>query len=346
MRSIVFEGGKLRAIDSTKLPHMERWVEMETAREVAFAIRSMKIRGAPLIGVAAAYGLALEALRYEGADVNKLKNIILRAANILRSSRPTGRNLSWALDRCLAIVKEERSVESMKRKLLWEAKAIADDDVNVNLRIAEVGLGLIKDGDTILTHCNTGGLGTVEYGTALGILRVAWERGRRISVVATETRPLLQGARLTAWELKKYGVPFKLICDSAAGYVMSKGLVNGVLVGADRVLATGHVANKVGTLTLAVLARHYNIPFYVAAPLSTFDLLTKPSEIPIEERDPREVTHIHGKLITVKGVEVMNPAFDVTPPDLISGIITESGVLRPPYERSITEILGYDPRSS
>ncbi|MCX8183399.1 MAG: s-methyl-5-thioribose-1-phosphate isomerase, partial [Crenarchaeota archaeon] len=183
--------------------------------------------------------------------------------------------------------------------------------------------------------CNTGGLGTVEYGTALGIIRLAWEEGRRISVLATETRPLLQGARLTAWELKKYGVPFKLICDSTAGYVMARGMVDKVLVGADRILATGHVANKIGTLTLAVLAKHYGIPFYVAAPLSTFDLAMKAGDIPIEERDPTEVTHFLGRLVTVEGVEAMNPAFDVTPPELISGIVTEKGVIQPPYDASI-----------
>lgn len=340
MRSITFEGDKLRAIDSTKLPHSETWIEMETAMEVASAIRTMKIRGAPLIGVAGAYGLVLEALRYDPLDVNELKAIVLRAAEILRSARPTGRNLGWALDRCLLAVMVEKSVDGVKSRLLQEANAIADEDVGVNLRIAEVGLEIIGDGDSILTHCNTGGLGTVDYGTALGIIRVAWERGKRISVIATETRPLLQGARLTAWELKKYGIPFRLICDSAAGHVMSKGLVDKVLVGADRILTTGHVANKVGTLTLGVLAKHYNVPFYVVAPFSTFDFTTKPSEIPIEERDPTEVTHIRGMLITVNGAEVINPAFDVTPPELITGIITEKGILRPPYERSIQEASG------
>lgn len=340
MKSIVFKGGELRAIDSTKLPYAESWVRMRTAGEVASAIREMKIRGAPLIGVAAAYGLALEAVNYKGRDAGELKMRILNAADNLRSVRPTGRNLSWALDRCLAAIREEHSVAGVRRRLLQEANAIAEEDVNVNLRITKTGLEIVKDGDVILTHCNTGGLGTVEYGTALGIIRVAWENGRKISVIATETRPLLQGARLTTWELKRYGIPFKLICDSAAGYVMSRGLVSKVLVGADRVLATGHVTNKVGTLTLAVLAKHYKIPFHVAAPLSTFDLVTKPSEVPIEERNPKEVTHIRGRLITVRGAEVMNPAFDITPPELISGIITERGILNPPYEISIAKATG------
>jgi len=246
--------------------------------------------------------------------------------------------LGWAVDRCLKVAREAGTVEDLRKRLLEEAGKIADEDVETNLRIARNGLELVRDGDRILTHCNTGGLGTVEYGTALGIIRLAWEGGRRISVLATETRPLLQGARLTAWELKKYGVPFKLICDSMTGYVMSKRLVDKVLVGADRILVTGHVANKIGTLTLAVLAKHYSVPFYVAAPFSTFDFETRPEDIPIEERDPKEVTHVSGKLVTVRGVEVMNPAFDVTPPELISGIITEKGIIQPPYEENILKV--------
>lgn len=335
MRSIFFRNRVVYVLDSSKLPYRESWLRLTSSRQVVSAIRKMQIRGAPLIGVAAAYGLALEALRYRGSDVEKLKNRILKASEELRLARPTGRNLGWAIDRCLRVLGEARTVKDLKKRLLDEAGRIADEDVETNLRIARNGLEMVRDGDRILTHCNTGGLGTVEYGTALGIIRLAWEEGRRISVLATETRPLLQGARLTAWELKKYGVPFKLICDSMAGHVMSRGMVDKVLVGADRVLATGHVANKIGTLTLAVLAKHYGVPFYVVAPLSTFDLTTKPGEIPIEERDPAEVTHFLGRLVTVEGVEVMTPAFDVTPPELISGIVTEKGVVQPPYETSI-----------
>ncbi|MEM3660968.1 MAG: S-methyl-5-thioribose-1-phosphate isomerase [Thermoproteota archaeon] len=335
MRSIFFRNGVVYALDSSKLPYRESWLRLTSSRQVASAIRRMQIRGAPLIGVAAAYGLALEALRYGGSDVEKLKKRILKASEELRLARPTGRNLGWAVERCLRKMEEAKTVKDLKKRLLEEAGRIADEDVETNLRIARNGLELVRDGDRILTHCNTGGLGTVEYGTALGIIRLAWEEGRRISVLATETRPLLQGARLTAWELKKYGVPFKLICDSMAGYVMARGMVDKVLVGADRILATGHVANKIGTLTLAVLAKHYGVPFYVAAPLSTFDLSTKPSDIPIEERDPSEVTHFLGRLVTVEGVEVVNPAFDVTPPELVSGIVTEKGILQPPYENSI-----------
>jgi S-methyl-5-thioribose-1-phosphate isomerase len=338
MRSIFFRRGVLHALDSSRLPHREVWLRLRSTRQVASAIRRMKIRGAPLIGVAAAYGLALDALDYKGESVEKLRRRILKTSELLRSVRPTGRNLGWAIDRCLKAVEEERTVEGVKRRLLEEAEKIANEDVEINMRIARNGLEIVRDGDRILTHCNTGRLGTVEYGTALGIIRVAWEEGRRILVITTETRPLLQGARLTAWELRKYGVPFKLICDSMAGYVMSKGMVDKVLVGADRILATGHVANKIGTLTLAVLAKHYNIPFYVAAPLSTFDLKTKPEEILIEERSPREVTHIAGKPITVKGVEVMNPAFDITPPELVTGIVTEKGIIRPPYSENILSI--------
>ncbi|MBO3841495.1 MAG: S-methyl-5-thioribose-1-phosphate isomerase [Candidatus Brockarchaeota archaeon] len=344
MRSIFFKNRVVYALDSSRLPYSEKWLRLTSVRQVISAIRKMQIRGAPLIGVAAAYGLALEALRYRGSDAEKLKNRILKAAEELRLARPTGRNLSWAIDRCLRVVEEARTVSDLRKRLLEEAGRIADEDVETNLRIARNGLELIRDGDRILTHCNTGGLGTVEYGTALGIIRLAWEEGRRISVLATETRPLLQGARLTAWELRKYGVPFKLICDSMAGYVMSRSMVDKVLVGADRVLATGHVANKIGTLTLAVLAKHYGVSFYVAAPLSTFDLATKPQDIPIEERDPSEVTCFLGRLVTVEGVEAINPAFDVTPPELISGIVTEKGILQPPYENSIPKAFSENDR--
>ncbi|MDW8034203.1 MAG: S-methyl-5-thioribose-1-phosphate isomerase [Nitrososphaerota archaeon] len=339
MRSIMFKRKVLYAIDSSRLPHKEVWLKLKNAKQVALAIREMRIRGAPLIGVAAAYGLALEALGYRGNDVERLKKRVLKTSELLRNVRPTGRNLSWAIDRCLKAIEDVKTVKGIKKMLLEEAERIANEDVKTNLKIANKGLEIIMDGDRILTHCNTGGLGTVEYGTALGIIRIAWEKGRKISVIATETRPLLQGARLTAWELKKYGVPFKLICDSMAGYVMSKGMVDKVLVGADRILATGHVANKIGTLTLAILAKHHGIPFYVAAPLSTFDFTTKPTEMPIEERDPKEVTHFAGRLVTVKDIDVINPAFDITPPELVSGIITEKGVIRPPYDENIPKLL-------
>jgi len=338
MRSIFFRRGVLYAIDSSRLPYREVWLRLRNARQVASAIRETRVRGAPLIGVAAAYGLALDALGYKGESVEKLKRRILKTSELLRSVRPTGRNLSWAIDRCLKAIEGENTVERVKKRLLEEAEKIAEEDVETNLKIARNGLKILRDGDTILTHCNTGGLGTVEYGTALGIIRIAWEEGKKISVIATETRPLLQGARLTAWELKKYEIPFKLICDSMAGYVMSRGLVDKVLVGADRILATGHVANKIGTLTLAVLAKHYNIPFYVAAPFSTFDFNTRPEDIPIEERSPEEVTHVAGKLITVKGANVMNPAFDITPPELVSGIITEKAIIQPPYDENILKV--------
>ncbi|MEM3711996.1 MAG: S-methyl-5-thioribose-1-phosphate isomerase [Thermoproteota archaeon] len=339
MRSIVFRKGVLYALDSSRLPYQEVWLRLRNAHQVASAIKEMRIRGAPLIGVAAAYGLALDALKYRGSDVNKLRRRVLKTSEYLRSIRPTGRNLSWALDRCLKAIEGEETVNGIKKRLFEEAEKIADEDVETNLKIANNGLEIIMDGDSILTHCNTGGLGTVEYGTALGIIRVAWEKGRRISIIATETRPLLQGARLTAWELKKYGIPFKLICDSMAGYVMAKGMVNKVLVGADRILSTGHVANKIGTLTLAILAKHYGIPFYVAAPFSTFDFKTKPQEIPIEERSSEEVTHFAGRLITIKDVKVINPAFDITPPELISGIITEKGIIQPPYSENIPKFV-------
>ncbi|MEM2930089.1 MAG: S-methyl-5-thioribose-1-phosphate isomerase [Thermoproteota archaeon] len=339
MRSIVLRKETLYTLDSYKLPYRESWLRLTSAHQVASAIRRMRIRGAPLIGVAAAYGLALEALKYRGNDVERLRNRILKSSEELRLARPTGRNLGWAIDRCLRVAVEAGTVEDLKKRLLEEAEKIADEDVETNLRIARNGLELVRDGDRILTHCNTGGLGTVEYGTALGVIRLAWEKGRRISVLATETRPLLQGARLTAWELKKYGVPFKLICDSMAGHVMSRGMVDKVLVGADRILATGHVANKIGTLMLAILAKHYCIPFYVAAPSSTFDFATKPENIPIEERDPKEVTRIFNRLITVRGVDAMNPAFDITPPNLISSIVTESGIIEPPYDENISRML-------
>ncbi|MGQ9479147.1 MAG: S-methyl-5-thioribose-1-phosphate isomerase [Thermoproteota archaeon] len=335
MRSIVFKEGILYTIDSSRLPFREIWLKLRSARQVASAIRDMRIRGAPLIGVAAAYGITMEALRYTGSSVEDLKSKIIKAAEMLREVRPTGRNLGWALERCLKAAMEEGTVEEVRRRLLEEADRIAEEDVETNLRIARNGLKLLRDGEVVLTHCNTGSLGTVKYGTALGIIRLAWKKGIKISVIATETRPLLQGARLTAWELKKYGVPFRLICDTMVGYVMSKGMVSKVFVGADRILATGHVANKVGTLNIAVLANYYRIPFYVAAPFSTFDFKTRPDEIPIEERSSIEVTHILGRRITVDNVDVLNPAFDVTPPELVSGIVTDKFIITPPYEVNI-----------
>jgi len=289
----------------------------------------MKIRGAPLIGAAAGYGLALAAFHSRASSKEEFLDEIVDCAGVLRGTRPTGVNLFWAVDRIVSKVKvSAASVKELKALVVSEAELIADEDVEVNRVIGENGSRLIRDGDTVLTHCNAGALATVDYGTALGVVRACWEGGRRIRVIATETRPRLQGARLTAFELKGLGVPFCLITDSMVGYVMSKGLVNLVVVGADRIVRDG-VANKIGTYSVAVLAHEHNVPFYVAAPLSTFDLGHSVGDVVVEERGADEVTCFAGSRVAPVGTEVLNPAFDVTPMRYVTGVICEKGVFGP-----------------
>jgi len=293
---------------------------------MAEAIKSLRIRGAPLLGAAAAFGLALTAYHSKANCTSELLAELEDSAKTLKSTRPTAVNLFWAADRILNKARDySGDVEKLKTLVIREAQSIADEDAEANRAIGKNGAELINDGDVILTHCNAGELATVEYGTALGVVRAAWEQGKKIKVIATETRPLLQGARLTAYELKRDGIPVTLITDNMVGYVMYNKLVNKVVVGADRIVQDA-VVNKIGTFTIAVLAKEHGVPFYVAAPKSTFDLAHTSADVIIEERKPTEVTHLGSQQIATSGIGVLNPAFDITPLTYVSAIICESGV--------------------
>lgn len=337
MRPLYFENGKLKLIDQTKLPTELKYVVCGTYDEVAAAIRDMIVRGAPAIGVTAAYGIAIGASAVDGSKdhfFNELENI----CKVMRSTRPTAVNLFWAVERMhgKALKSIGRTIGEIKEVLVKEACTMDLEDVEINKKIGTAGNELIKEGFTILTHCNAGSLATCDYGTALGVIRAAHEAGKNISVFADETRPWLQGARLTAWELQQDNIPVTLICDNMAGHFMKAGKIDCVVTGADRIALNGDTANKIGTYTVAVLAKENNIPFYIAAPVSTIDFQTETGDgIPIEERNSVEVTHIKGIQIAPDGVRVANPAFDVTPARYISGIITEKGVIRPPYKENI-----------
>ena len=338
MRSVEWNDDKVRMIDQRLLPSEFRLVEYENYREVAQAIQTMVIRGAPAIGAAAAFGMALAARASRTPDRAKLLADLHAAGQVLCAARPTAVNLSWAVARLLRRAESEPVAAAIPDVLLAEAQALADEDVAINKRLGAHGAALIREGDTILHHCNTGALATVDYGTALGVVRAAHELGKQIHVLVDETRPRLQGARLTAWELQQLDVPFTLIADNAAGHFMRTGQVNVVLVGADRVAANGDVANKIGTYKLAVVAQANGIPFYSCVPTSTIDLsLPGGDDIPIEERTPKEVTEItyRGRPATPKGVRAANPAFDVTPHRYVTGIVTENGVTYPPFEVSL-----------
>jgi len=329
-------------IDQTVLPHEKKYIRCYTCNDVAQAIKDMIVRGAPAIGVSAAYGLVLGAAEYKSDDIEGFINHIEAAAETLRKTRPTAVNLFWAIQRMLKVVRDnkDKPVDDIKDMMLNEANNMAQEDIEINRRIGRWGQELIKDGDVILTHCNAGALATVGYGTALGVIRAAHEAGKNISVFADETRPYLQGARLTAWELMEDGIPVTLITDNMAGYFMKNGTITAVIVGADRIAANGDVANKIGTYSLAVLAKENDIPFYVAAPVSTLDLsLESGQHIPIEERDEREVTHIGGIRVAPYGVKVANPAFDVTPHIYVTAIITELGVVYPPYCENLKKLI-------
>ncbi|MDI6690769.1 MAG: S-methyl-5-thioribose-1-phosphate isomerase [Candidatus Bathyarchaeota archaeon] len=326
-RTIEWRDGTVLTIDQSKLPWETVTLEMKSCGDVAEAIKTMKIRGAPLLGAAAAFALALTASHSKRKSKEELIYELEKAAEILKSTRPTGVNLFWAADRILAKARNfSGSAEDLAAFVVEEAKKIADEDVAANRMIGKFGAELIIDGDVVLTHCNAGALATVEYGTALGVIRAAWEQGKKISVIATETRPKLQGARLTTYELKRDGIPVTLITDNMVGYVMYKRMASKVIVGADRIVQDA-VINKIGTFTIAVLAKEHDIPFYVAAPKSTFDLAHKSSDVIIEERKPEEVTHIGSLRIAAEGVNALNPAFDITPLDYVTAIICESGIL-------------------
>lgn len=330
MRTIEWKDGYVVTIDQSKLPHQLVYLRMRNCRDLTSAIKTMKIRGAPLIGVAAAYGLALTAFHATASNRDKFARQIEACAKLLRETRPTGVNLFWAVDRVLRKLHEcsSSSVKTLRNLVVIEAQKMADEDAETNRKIGENGSKLIKDGDTVLTHCNAGALATVEYGTALGVIRAAWEEGKKIDVVATETRPKLQGARLTAYELKSEGIPFCLITDSMVGYVMSKGMIDKVVVGADRIVRDA-VVNKIGTYSIAVLAHEHDVPFYIAAPVSTFDMKHTSQDVVIEERNTEEVTCFQSKRIAPKGTKALNPAFDVTPMKYLTGVICEEGVFSP-----------------
>lgn len=342
-KSIVWEDGVLRLLDQRQLPGAVEYLGMHSAEEVATAIRTMVVRGAPAIGAAAAYGLAVEAKRLLEAGVApSIHARMEEAAEQLRASRPTAVNLEWAVNRVMGQLStlESDDAGTLFEAARKEAEAIAEEDVCINRSIGMNALQLLPEKITFIHHCNTGSLATVDYGTALGIIRAAHEAGREVFVYVDETRPRLQGARLTAWELTQLGIPYQVIVDSASGFVMARHQVDAVVVGCDRVAANGDTANKIGTYNLALAAAAHEVPFYVAAPTSTIDFSLHSGEvIPIEERSPAEVTSFGGVNVTVASADAYNPAFDVTPAALISGIITEFGVARPPYDRSLQELM-------
>ncbi|RME50354.1 MAG: S-methyl-5-thioribose-1-phosphate isomerase [Caldilineae bacterium] len=340
MRTVFWENGVLKMIDQRQLPAVFELAEFTDYREVARAIREMYVRGAPAIGAAAGFGMALAAFQSKATERAAFLRDLEAAAETLRQSRPTAVNLFWAIDRTLRVATDETitGLNDLREAILQEAQNLADEDVAINKRMAEHGAKLIKDGDTILHHCNTGALATVDWGTALGVIRTAHEQGKQIHVLVDETRPRLQGARLTAWELTQYGIPFTLIADNAAGHYMRTGQVNIVLVGSDRTAANGDVANKIGTYKLAVVAKENGIPFYPVVPTSTIDLsLPTGDDIPIEERDGAEVSDLtlFGRPVAPEGVRVGNPAFDVTPHRYVTGIVTENGIVYPPFDLNL-----------
>ena len=346
MRTIEWHAGVVKMIDQRLLPGQFVVNQYTDYRDVATAIRTMVIRGAPAIGAAAGFGMALAALHSPATDRPALLRDLEDAAQVLRASRPTAVNLFWAIERMLRRAGDASLAgpDELRAALVQEAERIADEDVEINRRMGAHGARLIKDGANILHHCNTGALATVDYGTALGVIRTAHEQGKRVHVFVDETRPRLQGARLTAWELEQLGIPYTLIADNAAGHFMRTGQVDIVLVGSDRTAANGDVANKIGTYKLAVVAQANGIPFYPVVPTSTIDLsLPTGDDIPIEERDPEEVTGLQwardGQPIAPAGARVANPAFDVTPHRYVTGIVTENGVAYPPFKLSLARMV-------
>lgn len=339
MKTISFLDGNVKILDQTVIPLKIQYIECKNYEEVARAIEVMNIRGAPAIGVAAAYGLAVAAYHSNKENLEDFKKEMIEAATRLRKTRPTAVNLFWAIERVINLLDNTASVKDLKKQIINEAHIIAKEDFEINKAMGEHGATLIKNNFNILTHCNAGELATSgEYGTAIGVIKIAAEQGKKIHVYADETRPRLQGARLTAFELQQNNIPVTVITDNMAGWLFYQGKINCVIVGADRVLRTGHITNKIGTHSVAILANHYKVPFYVAAPKSTFDLKTDHKDVVIEERDKREVTHVGSHQITPTGVSVINPAFDITPPEFVTAIITEKGIISPPYEKNINKI--------
>lgn len=343
MRTVFWENDELKMIDQRRLPAVLEIVSFKGHKEVARAIKEMVVRGAPAIGAAAAFGLALAAQESTAISTTKLVSEIEDAAEILRSARPTAINLAWAIERVTRRIKDGKLDSiGIRQAALDEARKIADEDVEINKRMAQHGAALIDDGDTVIHHCNTGALATVDWGTALGVIRLAHEQGKHVHVLVDETRPRLQGSRLTAWELEQYGIPYDIISDNMAGYFLRSGKAQKVFFGADRVAANGDVANKIGTYMLSLAAHDNKVPVYAVVPTSTIDLSLKDGgSIPIEERDPDEVLNIQfkGERAAPQGAHARNPAFDVTPNRLISAIVTENGIVYPPYNLNLVEFI-------
>ena len=338
LRTIEWKDNSVIMIDQTKLPNALEYVTFTDYNQIADAIRTLIVRGAPAIGVSGAFGLALAALQSDASEKDELISYLENAKKILFETRPTAVNLAWGLDKIMKVANQASTVQEIRDNIIETAKKMAEEDIQINMSMGKNGSELFDDNDTIMTHCNAGALATVGYGTALGVIRATKDSGKNIKVIATETRPVQQGSRLTAFELKHDVIDVSLIPDTAVGYTMANGLVNEVIVGADRILRTGHVFNKIGTYQVATMAKQHNIPFYVAAPLSTFDLKSNPENVIIEQRKASEVTGVGDKKTAPDGIDVINPAFDMTPPELISAIITENGVAKPPFQESIKEL--------
>jgi len=338
LKTIEWKNNSVIMIDQTKLPNTLEYVIYTDYNQVADAIRTLVIRGAPAIGISGAFGLALAVLQSNATEKKELIGYLEKAKNILFETRPTAVNLVWGLEKIMQVANQASTVQEIKTNVVETAKKMAEEDIKINMTMGKIGSELLDDNDTIMTHCNAGALATVGYGTALGVIRATKDKGKNIKVIATETRPVQQGSRLTAFELKHDGIDVSLIPDTAVGYTMANRLVNKIIVGADRILRTGHVYNKIGTYQLAIMAKQHNLPFYVAAPLSTFDMKNNPEDVIIEQRNASEVTGIGDKKTAPDGINVINPAFDMTPPELISGIITENGIAKPPYQESIKKL--------
>ena len=338
LRTVEWKNNTVVMIDQTKLPNQLIFVEYNDFNQVADAIRTLVVRGAPAIGVSGAFGLALAALQSKASSKDELISDLEKARKILFETRPTAVNLAWGLDHIMKVANSGNSVEQIRELVINESKKMADEDIEINKKMGKNGSELFSNNDTIMTHCNAGALATVAYGTALGVIRATKESGKNVKVIATETRPVQQGSRLTAFELKHDGFDVSLIPDTAVGYAMANGLVNKVVVGADRIVKTGHVFNKIGTYQVATMAKQHGIPFYVAAPLSTFDMNSNAKDVIIEMRDGKEVTGTGDRKTAPDDIHIINPAFDMTPPELVTGIITEKGVAKPPYEESLKKL--------
>ncbi|MCY4490155.1 MAG: S-methyl-5-thioribose-1-phosphate isomerase [Thaumarchaeota archaeon] len=338
LKTVRWEDGKVIMIDQTKLPNQLVFVEYDDYNQVANAIQTLVVRGAPAIGVSGAFGLALAALQSRAKNKDEMIADLEVAKKTLFETRPTAVNLAWGLERIMNVAISCDSVEQIRQFVVEESKKIAEQDVSINRAMGKNGSVLFDDNDTVMTHCNAGALATVAYGTALGVIRATKESGKNVKVIATETRPVQQGSRLTVFELKHDGFDVSLIPDTAVGYAMANGLVDKVVVGADRIVKTGHVFNKIGTYQVATMARQHGVPFYVAAPLSTFDMKSEYNDVTIEMRSSAEVTQVGDTKTAPDDIDVINPAFDMTPPELISGIITEKGIAVPPFEDSIKKL--------